>query len=73
MKKVEIHPDAVEKVKKFTITDPQLGFGKYVAPIMVQALYDHGDWQRFDLLPYELFNLIHVQKCSIMVRKYLKA
>jgi branched-chain amino acid aminotransferase len=52
MKKVEIHPDAVEKVKKFTITDPQLGFGKYVAPIMVQALYDHGDWQRFDLLPY---------------------
>lgn len=52
MKKVEIHPDAVERVKKFTINDPQLGFGKYVAPIMVQAIYDHGEWQRFDLLPY---------------------
>ncbi|WP_408097548.1 branched-chain amino acid aminotransferase [Peredibacter sp. HCB2-198] len=52
MKKVEIHPDAVERVKKFTINDPQLGFGKYVAPIMIQALYDHGEWQRFDLLPY---------------------
>lgn len=52
MKKVAIHPDAVEKVKKFTINDPQLGFGKYVAPIMIQALYDHGEWQRFDLLPY---------------------
>lgn len=52
MKKVEIHPDAVERVKKFTINDPQLGFGKYVAPIMIQAVYDHGEWQRFDLLPY---------------------
>ncbi len=52
MKKIEIHPDAVERVKKFTINDPQLGFGKYVAPIMIEALYDHGEWQRFDLLPY---------------------
>jgi len=52
MKKVEIHPEAVERVKKFTINDPQLGFGKYVAPIMIQAVYDHGEWQRFDLLPY---------------------
>ena len=52
MKKVEIHPDAVERVKKFTINDTQLGFGKYVAPIMIQALYDRGEWQRFDLLPY---------------------
>lgn len=52
MRKVEIHPDAVERVKKFTINDTQLGFGKYMAPIMLQALYDHGEWQRFDLLPY---------------------
>lgn len=52
MKKVEIHPDAVERVKKFTINDTQLGFGKYVAPIMIQAIYDKGEWQRFDLLPY---------------------
>lgn len=52
MKKVEIHPDAVERVKKFTINDTQLGFGKHVAPIMIQAIYDHGEWQRFDLLPY---------------------
>jgi branched-chain amino acid aminotransferase len=52
MKKVEIHPDAVERVKKFTINDPQLGFGKYIVPIMVQGVYDHGEWQRFDLLPY---------------------
>lgn len=52
MKKIEIHPDAVERVKKFTINDPQLGFGKYVVPVMIEALYDHGEWQRFDLLPY---------------------
>lgn len=52
MKKIEIHPDAVEKVKKFTINDPVLGFGKYVAPIMIQAIYDNGEWQRYDLLPY---------------------
>lgn len=52
MKKVEIHPEAVERVKKFTVTDNNLGFGKYVAPIMIQAIYDNGQWQRFDLLPY---------------------
>lgn len=52
MKKIEIHPDAVERIKKYTISDPQLGFGKYVAPIMIQAVYDHGNWERFDLLPY---------------------
>ena len=52
MKNIEIHPEAVEKVKKYTINDPQLGFGKYVAPIMLQAIYDNGQWQRFDLLPY---------------------
>jgi branched-chain amino acid aminotransferase len=52
MKKVEIHPDAVERVKKFTINDPKLGFGKYVSPIMVQAVYERGEWQRFDLVPY---------------------
>lgn len=52
MKKVEIHPDAVERIKKFTINDTQLGFGKHIAPIMLQAIYDHGEWQRYDLLPY---------------------
>ncbi|MBA2403439.1 MAG: branched-chain amino acid aminotransferase [Bdellovibrionales bacterium] len=52
MKKVEIHPEAVERVKKFTITDNNLGFGKHVAPVMIQAIYDNGQWQRFDLLPY---------------------
>ena len=52
MKKVEIHPEAVERVKKFTITDNNLGFGKYVAPVMIEAIYDNGEWQRFDLLPY---------------------
>jgi branched-chain amino acid aminotransferase len=52
MKKVEIHPEAVERVKKFTINDPQLGFGKYISPIMIQGLYDNGEWQSFSLLPY---------------------
>ena len=52
MKKVEIHPEAVERVKKFTITDNNLGFGKHVAPIMIEAIFDKGEWQRFDLLPY---------------------
>ena len=53
MTKVEIHPEAVERVKKFTISnDTNLGFGKHVVPIMIQAVYDDGKWQRFDLLPY---------------------
>lgn len=52
MRKIEIHPDAVERIKKFAVNDAKLGFGKYVCPIMIQAIYDHGEWQRFDLLPY---------------------
>lgn len=52
MNKVEIHPEAVERVKKFTITDTNLGFGKHVAPIMIEAVYNNGQWQRFDLVPY---------------------
>ncbi len=52
MKKVEIHPEAVERIKKFTVQDANLGFGKYVCPIMIEAVYDHGVWQRFDLVPY---------------------
>lgn len=57
MKKVEIHPEAVERIKKFNITDTNLGFGKYVAPIMIQGLYDNGQWQQFDLLPYSTIQL----------------
>jgi branched-chain amino acid aminotransferase len=52
MKKVEIHPEAVERVKKYTLTDTDLGFGKHVAPIMIQAVYDHGEWKHFELVPY---------------------
>lgn len=52
MKKVEIHPDAVERIKKFTVTDAQLGFGKYVCPIMIQSVYKNGQWQNCELLPY---------------------
>lgn len=52
MKKIEIHPEAVEKVKKFVLTDSDLGFGRHMSPIMIQAVYDQGQWQRFDLLPY---------------------
>ena len=52
MKKVEIHPEAVERVKKFVLLDTNLAFGKHVAPVMIEAIYDNGEWQRFDLLPY---------------------
>jgi branched-chain amino acid aminotransferase len=52
MKKVEIHPDAVERIKKFTVTDNQLGFGKYVCPAMIVCSYDKGEWQKMELIPY---------------------
>jgi branched-chain amino acid aminotransferase len=52
MKKVEIHPEAVERIKNFTINDTQLGFGKYLAPIMIQAAYENGQWQNLELIPY---------------------
>lgn len=52
MNKIEIHPEAVQKIKSYTISDPQLGFGKHVAPIMIQAHYNNGKWGSFDLIPY---------------------
>lgn len=52
MMKVEIHPDAVEKIKNFTVSDPQLGFGKHICPIMIQSIYDKGEWGKVDLIPY---------------------
>ena len=52
MKKVEIHPDAVERIKKFHVTDNQLGFGKYVCPAMIVCSYDKGQWQKMELIPY---------------------
>lgn len=61
MKKIEIHPEAVERIKKFTLTDANLGFGKYVCPIMVEAVYDKGEWQSFHLLPY---GPIQLDPCS---------
>lgn len=56
MKKVEIHSEAVERVKKFEVNDTNLGFGKYVAPIMIQAVYEKGEWRDLSLLPTVLSN-----------------
>lgn len=52
MMNVEIHPDAVEMIKKFTVPDGQLGFGKYICPIMIQSEYKNGEWGKVELLPY---------------------
>lgn len=52
MKRMEIQPEAVELAKKFTVQDPQLGFGKYMAPIMVQSWYREGVWSTPKLMPY---------------------
>lgn len=61
MNKVEIHQDAVERIKKFTVTDTQLGFGKYVCPIMIQSMYDQGEWKKFELIPY---GPLHLDPCA---------
>lgn len=52
MKRIEIQSEAVEKIKKFTVTDHSLGFGKYMAPIMVIAEYKNGAWGKAALKPY---------------------
>ena len=52
MKNVDIHPDAIARVKDFKIEDVNLGFGKYVAPIMIQAYFRKGEWQKLELIPY---------------------
>lgn len=52
MKKIEIHPEAVERVKKFQIPETNLGFGKYVSPIMIRMDYKDGKWGQAELVPY---------------------
>lgn len=52
MRKIEIHPEAVELSKKFSIQDVNLGFGKYVSPIMVKAEFKNNAWGQMELLPY---------------------
>lgn len=52
MKKMEIKPEAVERIKKFSVQDANLGFGKYICPIMVRADYKDGKWGPMELLPY---------------------
>ncbi|MFP5490795.1 MAG: branched-chain amino acid aminotransferase [Bacteriovoracia bacterium] len=52
MKRIEINPEAVEIVKKFTINDVNLGFGKYMSPIMVTCHYKEGTWGKVALIPY---------------------
>jgi branched-chain amino acid aminotransferase len=52
MNKVDIHPQAVEQIKSYSVNDQNLGFGKYVCPIMIQAKYDNGVWGKMELLPY---------------------
>jgi branched-chain amino acid aminotransferase len=57
MKRMEIQPEAVELAKKFTVSDPQLGFGKHMAPIMVQSWYKEGVWSTPKLMPYGMIPL----------------
>ena len=52
MIKIEIHPEAVERVKKYQIQDTNLGFGKYVSPIMIRIDYKNGAWGKAELVPY---------------------
>jgi branched-chain amino acid aminotransferase len=52
MKRIEIQSEAVEKIKKYTVTDQVLGFGKYMAPIMLIAEYKNGAWGKATLMPY---------------------
>jgi len=52
MKRIEIQSEAVEKIKKYTIQDQVLGFGKYMAPIMITCEYKNGAWGKAALVPY---------------------
>jgi len=58
MTRMEISPEAVEAIKKFQIDDTSnLGFGKYVAPIMILAHYKDGSWGPLKLVPYGPFSI----------------
>lgn len=61
MNNVNIHPDAVEKIRNFEVQDTQLGFGKHICPIMIQSQYDKGEWGKVDLIPY---GPLHLDPCA---------
>jgi branched-chain amino acid aminotransferase len=52
MRSMEISPEAVERLKTFELNDTDLGFGKYMSPIMIQAIWKNGQWGPLKLLPY---------------------
>jgi branched-chain amino acid aminotransferase len=52
MKRIEIQSEAVEKIKKYNVQDQVLGFGKYMAPIMIISEYKNGAWGKTALMPY---------------------
>lgn len=52
MNNVEIHPAALEKIKTFSVPDSQLGFGKYICPVMIVSSFKNGEWSKPELRPY---------------------
>lgn len=46
-----IDPKALDAVKNFHLPEVQ-GFGRILAPIMIEALYEKGEWKGMKLLPY---------------------
>ncbi len=48
---VKIHPEVKEVLSKFELPE-EVGFGKVMAPIMIEADYANGKWGPIELKPY---------------------
>jgi branched-chain amino acid aminotransferase len=50
---VKIHPEALEKMKQYSLPAGELAFGKYMAPIMIIREFTNGKWNEAELVPYQ--------------------
>ena len=51
MSSIEVTKEALEAVKAFTLPE-DIGFGKVMAPVMIESNYDDGNWSKPTMKPY---------------------
>ncbi len=56
MQEVKIHEGIKEALKGITLSE-DIGFGKYMSPIMIECNYREGKWHEIELKPYQKIEL----------------
>tara|TARA_R110000868_G_scaffold143075_13_gene360795 strand:+ start:2258 stop:3322 length:1065 start_codon:yes stop_codon:yes gene_type:complete len=58
---IKTTPEALRAVENFTLPE-ELGFGRVMAPVMVEANYQDGQWSDFNLVPYGPISMLPTSK-----------